>query len=163
MPLTLTDDQSAQLLDLIGLPADTTDVDTILATVTDLVAAEQGATDGQNDQKPSTVAAAARRIGLETVDTDTLASLRSQAAEAGTLKAAAARRGVEQSVDSAIKAGKIPPSRRDHWVGLVTADAELGKVLASMPDNVVPLVEIGHGLNSNGTQPDEQDDAGWFR
>jgi hypothetical protein len=58
MALTFDDDQAAALLMALGLPDDTTDLDTILATVTDAVG-------DQTDPKPSAVAAAAKRAGFE--------------------------------------------------------------------------------------------------
>lgn len=61
MALTFNDEQAAALIEALGLAADTTEVDLILATVADLAA--QAA--GMNPEKPSTVAAAARKAGLE--------------------------------------------------------------------------------------------------
>jgi hypothetical protein len=152
MALTFTDEQAKNLLALLGLPADTSDIDTILATVQDLADTSQGAPDQ---------VAAARAAGLVTIDPTSLASLQAEATEGRTLKAAAARQEVEIEVDSAVRAGKIPPARREHWVGLVAADAELGKVLASMPANVIPVQELGHG-----GEPDADNDlterADWF-
>ncbi|WP_422748012.1 hypothetical protein ACN27E_07900 [Mycobacterium sp. WMMD1722] len=155
MALTFTDDQATALLDLLGLPSDTTDIDTILATVKDAV--------GQpiDDAKPSAVAAAAKRVGLEVVDTDTLTALRHDAAEGRQIKAAAARQAVEDAVDKAIGKGKITFSRRKHWVDLIAADPGMADVLASVPDETaVPLTEIGHGVEASAPHSET---AEWFR
>lgn len=154
MALTFDDTQSAALLKLLGLPADTTDVATILATVTDALATMDPA-------KPSQVAAAAKRNGLVVVDNDTLAALRRDAAEGRTIKAAAERKRVDDIVGDAIAKGKIVVARRKHWVSLIEADPGMAEVLASVPDETaVPLTEIGHGVDGeNGATPDA---GAWF-
>ncbi|EUA09287.1 hypothetical protein I546_4165 [Mycobacterium kansasii 732] len=57
MALTFDDEQAAKLFDSLGLPADTSDVETVLATVADLAAQAAGV----SAEKPSTIAAAARK------------------------------------------------------------------------------------------------------
>lgn len=153
MALTFDDTQAATLLELLGLPADTDDIDTVQATVKDAVTPTDG--------KPSEVAAAAKRAGLEVIDGDTLSALRNEAAEGRQIKAAAAREKIEAAVGDAITKGKITPSRRDHWINLITHDAEMANVLASVPDETaVPMTEIGHGIDALG-QPGQPAD-GWF-
>jgi hypothetical protein len=148
MAITFDDDQTAALFDLLGLPADTTDVDTILATITDLANDETG--DGGN-AKPSAVAAAAKRAGLEVLDADTATALRRDAAEGRQIKAAVALEKVAASVDDAISRGKITAGRRKHWLSLIAADPGMAEVLASVPDETaVPLTEIGHSAASEG-------------
>lgn len=106
MTLQFTDEQAAALLDLLGLPADTTDPQLVVDTVADL--ADQAA--GVDPAKPSAVAAAARKAGLEVVDTDTLAALRHDATEGRRVAAAAAKAAVEAQIDDAISKGKIAAS-----------------------------------------------------
>ena len=157
--LTFTEEQTTRLLELLGLPADTdlTDIDAILAVIESLTEVEASG----DDTKPSAVAAAAKRLGLEAIDTDTLAALRADATEGRQIKAAAAKAKVEGQVDDAIRHGKIPPSRRTHWVDLITADAGMADVLASTPnETAVPMTEIGHGQTSDGEHLDEP--APWF-
>ena len=159
MALTFTDEQQTALFDLLGLPADTdpADVDAILAVIDDLA---KQATSDTTDTKPSAVAAAAKRIGLEVVDSDTLAALRTEAAEGRQVKAAAAKARIDGQVADAIRAGKITPARRDHWVTLITADPGMADVLASVPDETaVPRTEIGHSADTD----DLTDAATWFR
>lgn len=57
MALTFNDEQAAALLEALGLPADTVDIETILATVKD--AATASTADGA---QPSAVAAAKQKI-----------------------------------------------------------------------------------------------------
>jgi hypothetical protein len=157
MALTFDDTQAATLLKLLGLPPDTTDIDTVLATVNDLVTDEQSEPDG----KPSAVAAAAKRHGLDVIDSATLESLRREATEGRTLKASVERQGIETTVDDAICKGKIAASRRKHWVSLIGADPGMADVLASVPnETAVPLTEIGHGVDSESGELAQT--AEWF-
>ena len=152
----LSPEQSAQLLDLLGLPPDTTDPELILATVADLVA--QAAEPAE--PAPSAVAAAAARVGLEVVDSDTLAALRREAAEGRQVKAAAEAARIEASVDDAIRKGKITAARRKHWVDLIAADPGMADVLARTPDETaVPLTAIGHGVSED--DPQAHAEQGW--
>lgn len=156
-PLALDAEQTRRLLDLLGLPADTTDPEVILATVADVVTQAADATDPQ----PSAVAAAAARVGLDVVDADTLAALRRDAAEGRQIRAAAERQAVEDAVDRAIAAGKITPGRRQHWVSLISADPGMADVLASVPDETAaPITEKGHGVDSEDRQNQPPDQ--WF-
>ncbi|QNI06497.1 hypothetical protein GAN17_09450 [Mycobacterium kubicae] len=154
MALTFDDAQAATLLDALGLPADTTDIDTTLATVKDAVTASTA-----EGAQPSAVAAAARRVGLELIDADTITALRRDAAEGRQIAAAAKRKQVEDTVKAAVQSGKITPARSKHWITLIEADPGMAEVLASVPDNTFPVKEIGHGLsNEDPTPPPDQ----WF-
>lgn len=140
MALTFNDDEAKALLEVLGLPDDTTDVATISATITDAATASTA-----EGAQPSAVAAAARRAGLGVMDADSLAALQRDATEGRQLKAAAAKQRIETSVDDAIAKGKITPGRKQHWVTLIEADPEMAKVLASVPnETAVPLTQIGH-------------------
>ena len=101
----MTTTQAATLLEALGLTADADEPDLILATVADLAAQAAGIT----AEKPSTVAAAAKKAGLEVIDTDTADALRRDAAEGRKIAAAAARTKVEAAVDDAISHGRITP------------------------------------------------------
>ncbi|ORW02479.1 phage protease [Mycobacterium kyorinense] len=157
MALTFNDEQAAALIEALGLPADTTDVDLILATVADLAA--QAA--GMNPEKPSTVAAAARKAGLEVVDTQTLAALRHDAQQGRQMAAAAKAQKIEAAVDEALRLGKIAPSRRQHWVTLCTHDEGMIEVLAAVPnETAVPMTELGHSTEPADRDADKQ--PAWF-
>lgn len=147
--IEFTEEQLAALVAALGLPADTTDVEVILAAVTDLATAE------------TAIAAKAAGQGLTLIDADQLAALEAAAEEGRTIAAAAARAVVEGHVDTAIREGKLPPSRRDHWLQLIEADASMADVLASAPV-VVPLTEIGYGTEG-GAERDADTGDQWFR
>ncbi|MFB1299007.1 hypothetical protein ACAG24_026230 [Mycobacterium sp. pW049] len=158
MALTLNDDQEADLLKLLGLPEAApgdTDAGLVIDTIVDLAAQVEAL----DPAKPSTVAAAAKRNGMEVIDTATADALRRDAAEGRKIAAAAARAKVEASVDDAIDKGKIMASRRKHWVTLIEADPGMADVLAATPnETAVPLSQIGHAAdNADLAQP-----AGWF-
>ncbi|AWT55809.1 phage protease [Mycolicibacterium smegmatis] len=156
MAITFTDEQAAALIEALGLPADTTDADLIVATVADLAAQVAG----MNPEKPSTVAAAARKAGLEVVDTKTLAALRTDAANGRQMAAAAKAQKIEAAVDDAVSKGKIAPSRRQHWVTLCTHDEGMIEVLAAVPnETAVPMTEVGH---STEVDNDADKRPAWF-
>lgn len=156
MALTLTDEQTAALLEALGLPPDTVDADLVVDTTKDLAAQAQAL----DPAKPSTVAAAAKRNGLEVIDPATLSALRADAQEGRNLAAAAAQQRITAAVDDAIGKGKITPARRQHWEALIKADPGMADVLASVPnETAVPLTELGH---SNEPSSDRDGDSGWF-
>jgi hypothetical protein len=133
----------------LGLPADTdpTNVDLILSTVADL-AAQVAELD---PAKPSTVAAAAQRAGLEVIDPDTAEALRRDAARGRQMAAAAAQQTIEAFVEDAVPKGKIAASRHKHWITLLGADPGMADVLASIPnETAIPLAKVGHSVIPNG-------------
>lgn len=160
MALTFNDEQEAELLKLLGLPEAApgdTDAGLALDTITDL--AHQVA--GMTPEAPTSVAAAAKRHGMEVIDTDTATALRRDAAEGRRVAAAAARTRVEASVDDAVGKGKITPSRRKHWVELISADPGMADVLAAVPnETAVPLSAVGHAADVNAA--DLSEPAAWF-
>ncbi|WP_018599667.1 phage protease [Mycobacterium sp. 155] len=144
MALTFDDDQAAALLEALGLPADTADPQLVTDTAVDLAAQVETL----DPAKPSTVAAAAKKAGLEVIDTATAEALRHDAAEGRRMAAAATQQRIEAAVDDAVRKGKITPARRKHWVTLITADPGMADVLASVPnETAAPMTEAGHSMN----------------
>ncbi|OPX11995.1 hypothetical protein [Mycobacterium sp. AT1] len=158
MALTLNDTQEAELIKLLGLPeAEPGEADTelVIDTVVDLAAQAEAF----DPAKPSAVAAAARRSGMDLVDHDLHEALKRDAAAGRQAVAAAARQKVEASVDAAIDRGALAPARRGAWIELISADNAMADVLAKVPDHaVVPLSEIGHAA----TPSDIDRPVGWF-
>lgn len=161
MALEFDDTQSATLLASLGLPDGTDDVALILATVGDAVtAAEPDAQPDVSDAKPSDIAAAAAKHGMEVMDTATAESWRRDAAEGRRIAAAARRAEVERTVDDAINRGAIMASRRDHWRTLIENDPPMAQTLASIADETaVPLTEVGHSADADRGRVDETQ---WF-
>jgi DNA polymerase III delta prime subunit len=156
MALTFDDDQAGALLQALGLPNDTNDLELAVQTATDL-ASQVADTDMS---KTSTVAAAARRNGGEYVDNDTIAALRRDANEGRRIAAAAARAKVETAVEDAVNNGKITAARRKHWETLLENDPAMADVLAAVPnETAVPLHEVGHSAQMD--RPSDTDHV-WF-
>lgn len=157
MALEFDDVQITELLDALGLPQDTSDPELVIATAKDLAAQAAGI----NAEKPSTIAAAAKRHGLDLVDHDTHETLKRDAAEGRRIKAAAERQRIEAAVDAAVNKGKITMARRKHWVTLIEADPAMADVLAAVPnETAVPMTEVGHSADTSG---DDLAEAGrWF-
>ena len=157
MALAFTDEQAAALLEALGLPAETTDAQLVIDTTKDLASQAEAV----DPAKPSTVAAAAKRNGMEVLDKETAAALRRDAAEGRRLTAAAVLAKVEASVDDAINKGKITPGRRGHWVTLIQADPGMAEVLASVPnETAVPITELGHSSDPIAKTGDDAPE--WF-
>lgn len=151
--MEFTPEQIIALLAALGLPDDTDDPQLVVDIAVDL-AAQLG-----DPAKPSTIAASAKRAGLEVIDADTAAALRHDAAEGRKIAAAAARARVEASVGDAVTKGKITPARRKHWVSLIEADPGMADVLAAVPnETAVPLSKVGHSADNT----DDRAESGWF-
>jgi hypothetical protein len=156
--MTFTEEQAARLLTALGLADDTTDAETVVMAVEDL--AKQAAEREAAAAKPSEIAAAAKRVGMELIDADTATALRADAAEGRKLAAAAKRADIERQIDDAVRTGKIAPSRRQHWVKLAAADPGMLEVLASIPaETAYPLTEQGHSIEPAG---DLAEQGRWF-
>lgn len=155
--MQFTPEQTAALLAALGLPNDTADPQLVVDTAADLAAQAAGI----NTEKPSTIAAAAKKAGLEVVDTDTLTALKADAAEGRRVAAAARRADIEGKVAAAVNRGALTPSRSKHWVALIEADPAMADVLAAVPDEaVIPMSELGH---SSGTgTADDADTGKWL-
>jgi Mu-like prophage I protein len=157
MALELDDTQAAVLLALLGLPEDTTDVQLVIDTVKD--ATRDPMLPPVAASKPSEIAAAAAKHGMEVLDTATADALRRGAATGRQIAAAAAKAKVEAAVDDAISTGRITPARKKHWVTLCENDEAMLERLASIaPGTAVPLDEVGHSADN----ADLAEPATWF-
>lgn len=157
MALALTDVQTTELLHALGLPEDTSDPELVISTAKDLAA--QAA--GMKPDQAASVAAAAKRHGMDLIDHDTHQSLIAAAAEGRRVVAAARTQAIEASVDKAVDRGAITPARRKYWVQLIQNDEAAAEILAGMPDGLsVPLSEVGHSAD---VSRDDLAEAGqWF-
>ena len=83
--------------------------------------------------------------GAQIVDAAAFAELQKQAAEGVAARAEqnAARR--DSLVANAISEGRIAPAARDAWRAQLDADESgTSKLLASLPENTLPVAEVGH-------------------
>lgn len=106
--------------------------------------ADQGpetATPSPTEQAPAEPVAAS---GAVTVDPETLASLQRDAAAGRVAREKQVEDERNKLVDEAIKAGKFPPSRRDHWLTSLKHDPEGAQAaIASLEPGLVPVEEKG--------------------
>lgn len=156
------DTQAAELLSLLSLGEGATAQD-VLEALTALVDTSTAAAAGEGeDAAPVSAAAlgveqiraAAEKKGLTMVDASTLESIKAQAAAGAAAQKQLELQDRESKVSAAIRAGKIPPSRKDHWCSAIEHDAGMADVLASLPDNMVPVAEIGHNGDEVGASAD---------
>ena len=142
-----------RLAEHFGLDADA-DEDAILeaaakAPTTD-AATEETPTEGA---EPHAVAASAPAVnGLMQIDPTQYRELVAAAEEGRQARLQQINEADEQTVAAAIRAGKVPPARKQHWLKSLKADREgTQQVLASLAPGLIPVSEKGHSL------PDERE------
>ena len=140
------------LRERLGLGADA-DEATILAAVDDMV--------DKVTAPPATPAPVAASIpeGAVLVDSERLAQLERQAAEGVAARAQQRTEARDRALDEAIKAGKFPPARREHYAKAWDVDPDGTKqLLATLADGLVPMTDIGApGGEPTGEADDEFD------
>lgn len=105
--------------------------------------------------EPEKVAAGKTATGTITIDASAWDAIQERTKR---LEAEAQRRARDerdQVVSDAVRAGKFPPARKEHWVRLWDADPEgTREVLAGLKPNVVPVE-----MQGTGVEDDESFDA----
>jgi hypothetical protein len=82
--------------------------------------------------------------GMQLIDQATLELLRNGATIAASLQTERDDRIRGQVLDTAIRAGKFPPARRDHYELLLKADPEgTTTLIDSLADGLIPVTEVG--------------------
>jgi hypothetical protein len=123
---------------------------------------------GDGDQpaegEPSTaqVLELAAKHGMALVDKSTLEELKAGAKTAQTIAASQQRDRKENILASAVKDGKIPPSRKDHYAKMYDADPEgTEQLLNQLAAGAVPVTERGV---AGGDEFSDQEayPASWF-
>lgn len=95
--------------------------------------------------QPEQVAAAAAELGLVMVNKDQYEATVAAAAAGAEARKQQIREADEGVVMAAVKQGKIPPARKQHWLDALAADREgTATVLASLAP-ILPVQEIGYG------------------
>ncbi|WP_158170967.1 head maturation protease, ClpP-related [Rhodococcus sp. JT-3] len=153
--LTLTDEQETSVLEALGLKEGATADDVVTAVEELATAPEEGGSESENAATGATTARLPE--GVVAVDADQFAALQAQAARGA---AAAERQESEDRVrlvDDAIRAGKFPTAKREHWLNYLKADPKGGReVLASLAEGLIPVGEsIGHAQEHETTVSDE--------
>lgn len=141
----MSDTLISGLRDRLGIRAEAElDEDGLLAAVDEALAEHA-------DSTP-----AALPEGVVAVDRATLDQLRADAQmgrEARTEQIAARR---EETVQAAVRDGRIPPARADHWRAQLTADPGAEQVLNDLPKGLVALAPLGY---VGGVQESSDDDV----
>lgn len=127
---------------------DTADIAAIVSAAEDSASAAVAAASSSSDSAAS-IAAAAQRKGMVAVDASAFADIQAQAQRGADLADRVEREDRERFVASAVKAGKIPSSRREHWLSMLESDPGARDVLASFPDNTVPMQATGYDGNAD--------------
>lgn len=146
-----TEEQMTNLRQKLGVAVDA-DEATILAALDE--ALDEGAQESPAAAGTTTTANVPE--GMALVDAATLDSLREDAAagrEARTVQQAAERAAV---VDAAVRDGRIPVARREHWVNAIAADPGAADTLAALEPGLIPLDELGHA--STDTESEKNSD-----
>lgn len=143
--VAFTDEQLATLRSDLELADDATEADILVA-----VAAKKAAPPaGGNQQIPP---------GSVLVDEETWATTQAQAADGVTARKAQVEAHRKAVLDEAVRKGKFPSSRREHYESLLKADPEGSEALIdSLAEGTVPLQEAGH---DDGTQTAADDLSG---
>jgi hypothetical protein len=139
-----TDEQLAQMRTDLGLPDDA-DQAAIVSKLTEVTATDDAGTDD---------APAAPVNGTVTVDSETWASLKSQAALGEAAHARQAQEDRERLVSAAVDDGRIPPARREHWLKQLTADPGAAASLAALEPGLIP---VGAPAGHSGSASDDAD------
>lgn len=124
------------LRERLGIPAEATLNDDGILAALDEALAEQA--------EPATVAPVAPAAGTVVLDEAAYNELKEQAAEGSAARQeqlAAARTNL---VKDAVNDGRIPPSRREHWVNLLEKDPGAESDLAGLAKGLIPLVAAGY-------------------
>ncbi|WP_326829688.1 phage protease [Streptosporangium sp. NBC_01810] len=140
------------LRERLGLAADA-DEAAILAAVDELTETATA--------PPAPVPAAASPAlppGTVAIDEATLAELRERAEQGAAARTQQLTESRDRAIDDAVKAGKIPPARVEHWQKAWAADPDgTRQTLASLAPGLVPIEDIGEPGG------DDALDADWDR
>ncbi|MBP2208172.1 ATP-dependent protease ClpP protease subunit [Rhodococcus percolatus] len=119
----------------LGTAADATDE--IVVAALDEVLAEQA-----EDRSGPGIEA---RAGVVTVDADQFAAMQAEVAAGREFRTRQEAAESRSYIDTAIKAGKFPPAKAEHYEKLLAAaPAETRALIDAMPANVIPVAEVGH-------------------
>lgn len=148
----------------LGISADADD-ETTLKALDEALAANTGNSPDPDAEleTPAQVAAAAKKLGMTVLDEQTAAKLTADASAGREALSRIQRESDEKVVASAISDGKIPPARKNHYLGLMERDRDgTTEWLASLPkEAAVPLTEQGHATEPTTTPADDPTYKNW--
>lgn len=154
--VAFSDEQLSTMRERLGIAAD--------ADEATIVAALNEALDEQADPAPTPAPTppAGPPPGVVQVSQDVFDQMRADATAGREAANRQAREDRERVVDAAVADGRIPPARREHWIGAIAADAGMGEVLAGLQAGLVPVDQPrGHAQEATNDDPAQTDDY-WF-
>jgi len=143
----ITDEQLTTLRQTAGV-ADDADVNTCLAALSE--ALEERADD--------TSGAATNRVpeGMVLMDATVQQSLVAEAAAGRADREQRQQENRAQTVNAAVRDGRIAPARRQHWLDALAADPGAEETLKGLTPGLVPVNEIGHAHDIDSTSEDDK-------
>jgi hypothetical protein len=122
---------------------------------------EETESEGETNDTESLVEMAAKR-GLVLVDGEGWKEVQAGAKAGRELAAARAEERRDSVLNDAIRAGKFPPARKEHFAQLYKADPTgTEELLAGMQGGIVPVMETGHAAAGEGEATEAYPDS-WF-
>lgn len=147
-----TDEELTQMRESLGLDDSATKEDILAAIAAKPADEEDSGDDSSTATDPAPAPAPAE--GTVTVDSETLATLRAQAARGDEAHRRQQKEDREALVSAAVKDGRIPPARKDHWLKQLEIDPGAAASLASLEPGLIPVDQpVGVGIT-----PDAADD-----
>lgn len=144
-------DLSDEIRARLGLDADADDA-AVLAALDAHVSTEPAEPTEPAAPAEPTAAAQSNALpdGAVVIDADQLAELRNAAAAGAAARAQQQNEARAQILNQAIRDGKFPPSRREHYAKLLDADEEGTRALIdSLEPGLVPVAELGYGMSNS--------------
>jgi hypothetical protein len=152
---------SEGLRERLGIEDAELDEDALLAALDEALAERADNPDRTGELAEPAAAVASLPPGTVAIDEATLAELREQAAQGVAARAQQVTEARDRALDDAVKAGKFPPARREHWATLWDADPDgTRQTLAALAEGTVPLADIGEpgGLDTGASSEDAEFD-----
>jgi hypothetical protein len=144
----------------LGLPPEATDEEVSAALTENGLAPAVTAevTELEPEATPVEPVAPVLPEGIVTIDETALAELREQALQGVAARAQQITERRDRTLDDAIKAGKFPPVRREHWQRSYDLDPEgTQQALASLAPGLVPVSDAGVPGGAETSAPEDDD------
>lgn len=149
-----TDDELAQMREDLGLDADASKEDILAAVAKSQETDDQDSDPAPADPPATDPAPASGANGTVTVDSETLATLKAQAARGDQAAQRQEKEDREKLVRAAVKDGRIPPAREAHWIEQLRVDPGAAATLAQLEPGLIPVGEpAGHSVDDAATDP----------
>ncbi|MGJ4075325.1 head maturation protease, ClpP-related [Corynebacterium macclintockiae] len=140
---SFTEEQWAELTELLNLDAATATIDDVLATVKDIIEAGKQLSEEKQDSATMSFLNHAAEAPV-TVDRRVWREMQDAIHRGVTARDQDDRLAAEQVVNQAIRIGKVSPSQREGWIKRYLDDPA-GAVRAMNRREEIPRVELGHG------------------